>query len=248
MNVSLYQAAAAMNANARWQELITENLSTGTVPGYRKMDVSFSAVQAGLDPTAATPGGLRYYIPSANFCTNFQPGENRPTNNLTDFAIEGPGFFEVQMPNGTRAYTRDGEFRFDGQGQLVTKQGYLVLGDGGPLVKDPNSSAPLAVSETGEVSQGDQVRGRMRLVEFKQVQSLTPIGQGYFLAEQPASAQPLAATGSTVRQGFLESSNASPTAEMATLITSMRMFETNQRVLQAQDERMGRVISELGGS
>jgi len=245
MNVSLYQAAAAMNAHARWQELITQNLATGFVPGFRKQEVSFSAVQAGLDPTAANTGDPRYFIPAATASTNFSPGEMRSSGNPMDFAIEGPGFFEVQLPNGNRAYTRDGEFHPNAQGQLVTKQGYTVLGDGGPIQLDPNSSAPVTVSATGEVSQGDQVRGRIRLVEFNQPGSLTAIGEGYFLAEQPA-AQPVNATASSIRQGFLEASNASPTAEMASLITSMRMFEANQKVLQSQDERMGQVISDLG--
>jgi flagellar basal-body rod protein FlgF len=247
MNVSLYQAAAAMNAHARWQELITQNLAAGSVPGYRKQEMSFSTVQAGLDPTATNPGGLNYVIPTTTAATNFQAGESRPTGNLLDFAIDGPGLFEVQLPNGTRAYTRDGEFHLNAQGQLVTKQGYVVLGEGGPLLLDPNSTSPITVSALGEVSQGDQPRGRMRLVEFDQPQLLTSLGQGCFLADKPG-AHPNDATASSIHQGFLEASNTSPTAEMASLITAMRMFEVNQRVLQAQDERMGRVITELGGA
>jgi flagellar basal-body rod protein FlgG len=77
--------------------------------------------------------------------------------------------------------------------------------------------------------------------------SLTSIGGGYFLAGS-SGAQPVAATASTLRQGFLEASNSSPTAEMASLITSMRLFEANQKVLQTQDDRMGKVITELGGT
>jgi flagellar basal-body rod protein FlgF len=247
MNVSLYQAAAAMNATARWQEMIMQNLAAGSLPAYRKQEMSFAAVQAGLDPTATNPGGLRYVIPAATPGTNFEPGENRATNNLMDFAIDGPGFFEVQLPNGTKAYTRDGEFHLNGNGQFVTKQGYTVLSEGGPVQLDPSSSSPIAVSATGDVNQGDQLRGRMRLVEFKQPQSLKSIGQGYYLADLPL-AEPIPATASAIRQGFLEASNTSPTAEMAGLITAMRMFEVNQKVLQAQDERMGRVITELGGT
>jgi flagellar basal-body rod protein FlgF len=245
MNVSLYQAAAALNAQARWQELITQNLAAGAVPGFRKQEVSFSAVQAGLDPTAANTGSSRYVIPSANTVTNFQAGEMRSTGNLMDFAVEGPGFFEVQLPNGTHAYTRDGEFHLNGQGQLVTKRGNLVLGENGPLQFDPNSPMSITVSTTGEVSQGDQLKGRLRLVEFNQPRSLTPIGEGYFLADKPGVLPGLASV-STVRQGFLETSNTSPTAEMASLIASMRMFEANQKVIQMQDERMGRVIGDLG--
>jgi flagellar basal-body rod protein FlgF len=246
MNVSLYQAAAAMNAQARWQELIAQNLAAGSVPGFRKQDVSFSAVQAGLDPTAAT-GSPRYLIPVANANTSLQPGELRATGNAMDFAIEGQGFFEVQLPNGSHAYTRDGEFHINAQGQIVTKQGYPVLSDDGPVVLDPTRTDPVTVAASGEVSQGDESRGRIRVVNFNQPHALTPIGNGYLLADQPG-VQPGSATVSSIRQGFLEGSNSSPTAEMASLITCLRLFEANQKVLQAQDERMGRVISELGGT
>jgi flagellar basal body rod protein FlgG len=247
MNVSLYQAAAAMNAQARWQELITQNLAAGAVPGFRKQDISFSTVEAGLDSTASTLSGLRYMIPAASAATNFQQGEIRATGSSMDFAIEGPGFFEVQLPDGSRAYTRNGELQLSAQGQLVTNQGFPVLGEGGPIQLDPNNAAPVTMSPSGDISQGDQVKGRVRLVEFSQPGSLTPTSGGLFLANQPGT-QPVTATASSIRQGFLEGSNASPTAEMASLITSMRLFEANQKVLQAQDDRMGRAITDLGGT
>ena len=247
MNVSLYQAAAAMNAQARWQEMITQNLAAGSVPGFRKQEISFSAVQAGVDATALSTPGAQYMVPSATTATNFEEGEIRATGNSMDFAIEGPGFFEVQLSNGSRGYSRDGEFHINAQGQLITKQGYTVLGDGGPLQFDPNSSAPLTVAPTGEISQGDQAKGRIHMVEFDNPHSLTSIGEGFFLADK-TGVVPGTASASSIRQGFLEGSNTSPTAEMASLITAMRMFEANQKVLQMQDERMGRVISDLGGT
>src|ERR1039457_827918 len=155
MNVSLYQAAAAMNANARWQDMISENLAAISIPGGRSRDVSFSSVQA----------GAQFVIPAARTAVNFQPGELRPTQNPTDFALEGKGFFEVQLPNGDHAYTRDGEFHLNAQGQLVTKQGYPVLGDGGPLQFDPSNAQPLTIAATGEVSQGGDVKGKLKLAE-----------------------------------------------------------------------------------
>ena len=81
MNVSLYQAAAAMNANARWQDMISENLSAGSTPGARSRDVVFSSVQA----------GPKFVIPSASTGINFTPGELKPTRNPLDFAVEGSG-------------------------------------------------------------------------------------------------------------------------------------------------------------
>jgi flagellar basal body rod protein FlgG len=245
MNVSLYQAAAAMNAHARWQELISENLAAGSVPGYRKKEISFSAVAAGIDPTAIKSNGSTYVIPSAQTSINLQQGDLRATGNPMDFALHGPGFIEVQLPNGSRAYTRDGELHLDSSGQLVTKQGYTVLGYDGPMQFDLNNGGAITMAPTGEISQGGEVRGRVRMMEFSDPRQLTAIGSGYFLAENP-NAQAAPATATSIQQGFLEASNTSPTAEMANLIVAMRMFESNQRVLQMQDERMGSVISQLG--
>ena len=245
MNVSLYQSAAAMNAHSRWQELISENLANSSIPGARKREVSFSAVQAGMPSADLRLSNARFVMPSASAGINFQPGSMKPTGAATDLAIEGPGFFEVQLPNGDTAYTRDGEFRLSAQGQLVSRQGYPVLSDIGQLQFDPSNASPITVSPTGEVSQGSDVKGRLRISEFNEPRLLTVIGEGYFLANNP-ELQVNNSSASQVRQGYLESSNVSPTSEMASLITAMRMFEANQRVLQMQDERMGRVISELG--
>ena len=237
MDVSLYQTAAAMNATAHWQDLIAENLASADIPGARKQEMSFSDVQAGLSSN----------IPSANTVTNFQAGELRQTENPMDFALEGPGFFTVQLPNGQHAFTRDGEFQLNSQGQLVTKQGYPVLSQTGPLQLNPNTATDITVSATGDVSQGDQTIGKLSLAEFKNPQNLTMIGTGFYLAG--SSAAPLATAASTqVRQGLLEAANTSPTTEMASLITAMRMFESNQKVLQMQSDRMSKVITELGGT
>ena len=237
MNVSLYQAAAAMNANARWQDMISENLAASSISGGRGRDVSFSSVQA----------GSQFVIPAARTAVNFKPGELQPTNNPMDFALEGKGLFEVQLPNGEHAFTRDGEFHLNSQGQLVTKQGYNVLSDGGPVQSDPSNAHPLTIAATGEVSQGGDVKGKLKIAEFDNPQLLTPLGSGTFRADNP-SLKPSATPSTQVRQGFVEASNISSTTEMAKLITAMRGFEANQKVIQMQDDRMGRVITDLGGT
>jgi flagellar basal-body rod protein FlgG len=117
---------------------------------------------------------------------------------------------------------------------------------------DPNNSKPINVSATGEVSQanlsgGTDQKGKLQITEFKKPQLLTMTTGGNFIATDPA-AQPSAASGSKVRQGYVEAANTSPTLEMSGLITAMRMFETNQKVMQMQSDRMSRVISDLGGT
>ena len=246
MNVSLYQAASALNANARWQEVIAENMASASIPGFKKQEISFEAVRAGmLSPNRAAANTQPVSLPASRTHLNFSPGEVRRTDNNTDLAIEGKGFFEVQLPNGNTAYTRDGEFKLNAQGQLVTKQGYLVMGEGGPIQLDRTLSVGLSIAPDGTLSQGSEGRGKINIVAFNDPNLLTPTGGGFFLAKDPA-VQPDPQSVSTVRQGFLEGSNTSAVSEMANLITVMRAYEANQRVVQMQDERMGRAISELG--
>jgi flagellar basal body rod protein FlgG len=247
MDVSLYQAAAAMNATAQWQEMIAQNLTTSGISGGRKQDAVFSDVQAGMDPSAANGAQSGYFIPTATPVTNFQPGEIHASSSPMDFALEGPGYFNVQMPGGQMAYTRGGSFELNSKGQLVTNQGYPVMSEGGTIQLNPNSSDPLTVSATGEVSQGQVHMGKFKLTEFSNPQYLTTIGAGSFEADNP-DAGPTSAIGTRVRQGFLEEANTSPTTEMSGLVTAMRMFEANQKVMQMQSDRMSRTISELGGT
>jgi flagellar basal-body rod protein FlgF len=247
MEVSLYQAAAAMNATAQWQEMIAENLTTASISGGRKREISFSDVQAGLDPNTSNGAQSAYTIPVAQAYTNFQPGEIHASNNPMDFALEGPGYFNVQMPNGQVAYTRGGEFQLNAKGQLVTNQGYPVLGDGGPVQLNPNNPDGITVSATGEINQGQEHKGKLKLTEFSHPQNLTMLGADDFRADTP-DAQAIPSTSTNVRQGFLESANASPTTEMSGLVTAMRMFEANQKVMQMQSDRMSLTINDLGGT
>src|SRR5262249_10157049 len=160
-------------------------------------------------------------IPTTQAMTNFAQGQIRPTNVPTDVAIEGDGFFEVRLPSGQVAYTRDGEFQFSAQGQLVTKQGYLVQTDGGPIQIDQKIPGPISIASDGTVSQGSNQLGKLKITTFNNPQLLTQIGNSYFAANNAALvSSPV--TNPTVRQGYLEAGNTSPVAEMANLISAMR--------------------------
>jgi flagellar basal body rod protein FlgG len=245
MDVSLYQAAAAMNASSRWQEVISDNLSANQVSGFKKQDISFSAVQAGFMGSAARGAGAkRSEMPLANSTTNFQAGELCPTGVATDLGIEGTGFFEVEMPNGTSGYTRAGGFRVNMKGQLTTRQGLAVMGQGGPVKLDPSSTAPITIELTGQITQGGEIRGRLKLTEFDNPAGLAQTGTGVFV-DPNLAAQPHDATTSTIRQGFLENANTSSMTEMGSLISAMRFYEANQKVIQSEDDRVGRLISDV---
>lgn len=246
MNVSLSQAAAALDANSRWQEIISDNLAASSLPGFRKQQLTMAAVQAGLMPSGGIPQS--FLIPKASSTTSFMPGEMKATGVSTDVAIEGRAFFGVQMPNGTTGYTRDGEFQVNSQGQLVTKEGYPVEGQGGGVIQlNPRDSSPISISASGDISQGASAKGKLSLTDFDKPELLTQLNASYFAAQNPKLlATPSVA--SKVRQGYLEGSNSSTVAEMSNLMTAMRGFEANQHVIQIQDDRLGKTISDLGST
>lgn len=250
MNVSLYQAASALNTSSRWQDVVSENLAASSVPGYKRRELQLEAMQSGMTSWGTGAGAessTPFILPRAAVVTNFAPGEMQRTGVNTNAAIDGPAFFEVQLPDGTLGYTRDGEFQLDAQGQLVTKQGFPVLGDGGPIQFDTslgNVVESISIAPNGEISQGAESRGRLKLVEFSDPNRLTPALGGFYLAKDPAL-EPQAAAQSTLRQQWIEGANTSPMLEMSSLMAALRSFEANQKVIQLQDERMGKVINEL---
>jgi flagellar basal-body rod protein FlgG len=246
MNISLYQAAAAMNNATEWQDAIAQNLAAGAVPGFKKTDLSFEAVQSGLYPIGRqTERPPMMLLPSATPMTSFAQGELRRDDLKTNLALQGPGFFTVQLPSSATAYTRDGQFTIDGQGQLVTKEGYPVLGEGGPIMLDLKLGSDFNITASGEVMQGNVSRGKLAITEFNDLQKLARLSAGYF-SDTDNAQNAHAANATNVRQGFLEGANTSSVLEMANLMSAMRTFESNQRLVQLHDERMARSIQELG--
>lgn len=250
MNVSLVQATAAMQAQQRYQEVLADNIASSSLPAYRKRDMSFAAIQAGVIGTkannslsASTPVSLPRYAST----TNFTPGNTVFTGVDTNLSLEGPGFFEVRLPNGSSAYTRNGEFNLNSQGELVTASGYTVLSDAGTIQMDLRNPAPITVSANGEVHQGDDLKGKIKVVDFNDPNLLTPISQSCFIATNPAL-QTVEVPNTMVHQKSLEMANSTAVQEMTSLISTMRSFEANQRVLQLSDERSGKTISELAGA
>ena len=195
--------------------------------------------------SAKTSGAPQYFsIPKTSSSTNFQPGVIQYTGNKTDVAIEGSGFFEIQLPNGKPALTRDGEFQINSQGYLVTKEGYNVMGDAGAIKLDPRDTNQVSISNDGTVSQGSTKKAKLKIDNFANPQLLTQLSGSYFVAEgkgiQPVDAK------ATLRQGYLEGSNTSTVREMANMLTAMRTFEANEKIVQMQDDRLGKAIAELG--
>jgi flagellar basal body rod protein FlgG len=246
MNVSLYEAAAAMNANSLWQDVVADNLASNSVPGFKKQSLTTAAVQAGLMSVDAAGQPQYFNIPQSSVTVSFKNGEMQYSGTDKTAAIEGDGFFQVELPDGSTAVTRDGEFQVSAHGQLVTKEGYSVLGESGPIQVDPHNLNPMTISAAGEVRQGGEVKGKISLVDYKNPSLLTQTKGVYFLPTDPAL-QTKDATG-TLRQGFVETANGTSLGEMTNMMSSMRSFEANQHVIQIQDDRLGKVISDLGNT
>jgi flagellar basal body rod protein FlgG len=242
MNVSLYQAASAMNTNAKWQEVIMENLAQSNMPGYKRLEIAVGSFAGG---TMDTPNGANYSMPKTRTATDFAQGEINPTGVPTNLALDGQGFFEVQANGGTLGYTRDGQFHINTEGKLVTKNDMPVMGETGPVQSDPKNHAPITISPSGEITQGKDRIGKLKVVQFNDPQLLTRVGGGFYLNES-GKAQPRTPDKVSIQQGCLENANTSPVAEMAKLIIAMRTTESGQKSVQLADERMSKAINDLG--
>jgi flagellar basal body rod protein FlgG len=166
------------------------------------------------------------------------------TNVETDVAIEGPGFLKSSFPTARRptlAMASSAQWA----GATGRKARLSRAWRAGPIQLDLNKGGPISISQTGELNQGADAKGKIKVVDFNDPSLLTSIGGGLFLANNP-NAQTTALTSLNLRSGFLENANTSATGDMVNLISAMRQYEANQRIIQMQDDRMGRTISELG--
>jgi flagellar basal-body rod protein FlgG len=173
------------------------------------------------------------------------------TENPLNVAIEGSGFFAVETPAGVR-YTRDGTFSLNAAGQLVTMNGYLVLGQNGPIQIDFENSniARINIDSTGGISAvaDDGVEivdfDQLQIVSFADERQLVKQGKNLYSAENVAGGT-LPFIG-TVAQGYLEQSNTNAISEMVNLIATYRAYEVNAKAVQTQDEMLGKAVNEVG--
>ena len=253
MNVSLFQAAAALEGSLKRQDVIAENLAASGIPGFKRNRVGFHAVNAEMFNNAlkeANKTQLQFMLPRITGYIDFQQGTLMPTGDNNNLSIDGPGFFGVNGPNGT-VYTRDGSFHVTAEGTLVTKEGYPLrtAGGGAAITINTNDATPVTVDRDGNVSQGGTPLGQLELVSFNpdDLKNLKRINAGYF-SSGSVTPLPIDSSETRVAQGFLEGSNTTPTHEMSELMTTLRHFEANQKIMKIQDETMGKMIQQLGNT
>jgi flagellar basal-body rod protein FlgF len=249
MNVGLYSGAAGMRIGEDYQQMISENLSLGSVPGYKQSLPVFSTDTA----ATATATGDQTSNSTASIkmtrAIDFSQGAIQPTGNPYNLAIEGKGFFAVKEANGTTSYTRNGAFSVTARGQLLTSDGATVLGKGGsPIAIDTTLGGSPTIGTDGTISIDGAAQGAVGVVHFDNPStSLQPAAYGRFLATHSSDVKQGLASGDQVLQGSVEQSNSNPIEQMADMIQAARLYEANSKSMKAVDDSQNQLINALGG-
>jgi len=243
-----------MEAQQMQLDVISHNLANVSTTGYKRATAVFEDLmyqnlrQVGSNTSDQTqlPTGLHLGLGVRTVATSrsFAQGTIQQTSNSLDVAIQGNGFFQVTLPDGSTNYTRDGSFQVDNQGRLVTSSG-LPVANG---VTVPANAKNVSIATDGTVtatipgSTAPQQIGNIILATFINPAGLEPQGQNLF-AESPASGQPNTGTPGangigTVTQGFLETSNVNVVQELITMIQTQRAYEMNSKAIQTSDQML----------
>lgn len=251
---SMWAAASGMQAQSLNIDVIANNLANVTTSGFKRSRAEFQDL---LYETMQPPGGstsentqaptgiqLGHGVRPVAVAKNFTEGELQLTKNELDLAIEGDGFFQVTLPNGTTAYTRAGAFKLDKEGRIVTPDGFLLS----PEISIPTDSISLSVGLDGTVSalqageSAPRQLGTIQLARFTNPAGLQSMGKNLFLPTDASGTAIVGTAGEqtfgTISQGFLEMSNVSIVDEMVNMITAQRAYETNSKVVQASDDML----------
>ncbi len=225
MKLESYFAAAASQAEQTQMDIIANNLANANTPGYKKDILSFSALLGEIEHTDMSQGPIR------------------TTGDKLDVALSGSGFLSVKTNHGI-LYTRAGDLAVNGSKQLVTQDGWPVLGKNGSPI-EVNDVSQLRITSNGQIFDGNNAVNQLGLVDFPP-NSLQKVGGGYFQPEN-ANVQPQQANNCTVRQGALEQANFNPVQQIAKMIVATRNFEAYQKTLQDASNLDSQLITKTSG-
>lgn len=249
----LYTAAMGMNVQAKRLDIISNDLANTDTTGYKKDVAVVSSFKEEylkrlndtqhFTPNNGTVGKIVFGAKVDEVYTDFTQGSVISTGLETDMALQGEGFFTVQTPEGT-AYTRDGNFSISQSGDLVTKEGYAVMGQAGAVNLGTDyftSGEKITVQGNGSIYAGSKYIDTLNLVNFEDTASLSKMGDNLYLATGQVSE-----FNGSVLQAFLEKANVNTVEAMVDLITVARAYEANQKMVQTQDSILGKAVNELG--
>ncbi len=252
---SLQIAATGMMAQERNVEVISNNIANMRTTGYKKVRAEFQDLiyqdlrrvgSRSSDAGTKVPTGIQigYGVKTATTTRIMSQGNLMSTDKELDVAIRGEGFFVINLPDGRTAYTRDGSFELDANGQLVTLDGYPVQ----PGITIPPNSGAITINRQGEVqvipagSTEPQTLGQIQLARFVNKAGLQPIGDNLFLETAASGAPNVGNPGTdgagTLLQKHLEAANVNAVSELTDLIAAQRAYEMNAKVISMSDEMM----------
>jgi flagellar basal-body rod protein FlgG len=261
MNQSLWVAKTGLDAQQTRMSLISNNLANVNTTGFKRGRASFQDLmyqtvrQPGGQTSQQTqsPSGLMVGTGTQVVSTEklFTQGNLLQTNNPFDLAINGRGFFEVQLPDGSAAYTRDGSFQVDSQGQLVTASGYPVQ----PGINIPPNAQSVTIGSDGTVSvqlageAAPQQVGSVTIADFINPAGLQAKGENLFAETASSGAPQTGAPGQSglglLMQGSLESSNVNVVEELVNMIETQRAYEMNSKAISTTDQMLAYVSNNL---
>lgn len=236
MENSIYLGLSRQMVLRTNMDIVANNIANMNTSGFRGQNPVFeeyiSDPRYNDDPLSFVHDYGQYQLTT--------PGSIEQTGNPLNIALNGPGFIGIEMPGGDTGYTRDGNFHKREDGTLVTSAGYPVLGQGGPILI-PANATEVSIDERGVVSDQNGSIGQIQVVEFENEQILEPVGNNLYVTE----GQGIPAEKTRVAQGFLEGSNVNAVVEMTRMIEISRDFQSMQRVLETEHERLRGAIQSL---
>jgi len=244
MDRMIYLSMSGAKAAMQRQDVLANNLANVSTNGFRAELAAFRAV-----PVQGSGASTRVYALESTVGASFEPGVVAATGRGLDVAMKGNAWLAVQGLDGTEAYTRAGALDVDAQGQLVTKSGLPVLGDGGPITVPAGSEASIAGDGTvsAKAANGRSTNvGRLKLVTPENPAQLTRSADGLFRAAEGDLAADASAR---LQEGALEGSNVSAVETMVAMITAARQFEHQMKLLQTaerQEQQAAKLLSANG--
>lgn len=248
-------AATGMLAQQLNVDVISNNIANMTTTGFKRQRAEFQdllyqdmkrAGASSSDAGTIVPAGIQIGVgvKTASVYRITDQGGLQSTGNDYDLAIQGEGFFRVQLPSGDEAYTRSGSFQISPEGEIVTQDGFTVI----PSITLPQDAIDVTINPSGEVQvQLDgqvnlQTVGQLDLAIFFNEGGLQPLGDNLYLESAASGAASVGVPGSvgfgTLRQGYLETSNVNAVQEITQLISAQRAYEMNSKVITTADEMM----------
>lgn len=241
MENGLVVGLSAQLALRRSMEITANNIANVSTSGFKREAPLFEPVYVEVDAPNRLAGQSQVaFVRDYGVMRDMTSGGLEQTGAALDVAIDGPGYYTVQTPQGER-FTRDGHFKQDSSGTLVTTQGFPVLGDGGPISIAPGAT-DIKIAPDGTVSSSSGLSGKIRIVEFAEPHRLKKEGLNLYASE----AAPQTATAPRVAQGMLERSNVQGVVEITRMIEIMRTYQAVSETINLQEDTVRRAVQKLG--